>query len=195
MSLPDDAPNTASVAKRLDREWHSKSLDSRLDLIAALGEAGLPVALGLLVNGTIIRGVVGPISPAAGSIASAVDRAVEELFPNWPPEVSAAATEALRNQEQRLESRRVEDQEVFDRYFDQFEGDFGVDDVALEDIPHVTRATRSHSTISVQQASIDPPNGSPVRVNYLQLSLQAVDAWWVLDDEEGANVNYSPTST
>ncbi|WP_147252404.1 hypothetical protein [Blastococcus sp. TF02A-30] len=163
--------------------------------MATLGSSGIPVAVGVLVNGSIIRGVIGPDSQFTESASAAVERAVGAFFPNWPAETSSTATQALQRQDERRAERRAQDREVFDRYYDESDGDFSIDDVRLADVPRVTKAAASASRLAFQQASLTPPGGTPIALENLIVEVDSIDAWWVLDDEEGAAVNYgSPHS-
>ncbi|WP_155858777.1 hypothetical protein [Candidatus Blastococcus massiliensis] len=104
----------------------------------------------------------------------------------------STATDALRKQHEAQVAREEEAQEAFDKYYESAGAGFTLDDVALADVPKVARAATPVPRISFQQATLTPPGGVPIQLNHLRIAVDAIDAWWVLDDEAGAEANYVP---
>jgi len=177
------------IIKRLDREWSARRSDARLELLVTMGEAGLPVALGLLVDGTIIRGTIGHPRRFADAGSRAIERAVEAFYASWDPDTKRTAVEALRQNEDSSDERRRRQREILDRYFETNE-DFSIDDVALKDIADVTQAIVPGANLTFEQATLQQPGQSPIHVGTMQVARSAIGSWWMLDEEEGARANY-----
>jgi hypothetical protein len=186
---PSEGVPIEAILKRLDREWFARRSDARLELLVTMGEAGLPVALGLLVNGAIIRGTVGHPRRFAEAGSRAIERAMEAFYATWDTGAKRTAIEALRRNEDSRDERRQRQQQVVDHYYEA-NASFNVDDVALEDIADVTQAIVPGANLTFEQATLQQPGQPLIHVGTMQVSREAIDSWWMLDEEEGAQPNY-----
>jgi hypothetical protein len=188
--VPPREEGPFSIEKRFDRDWYSRTDDERLNLLALLGASGLPVAIGIIVDGHIVRGAIGNDRAFVTAADEAIDRAARSLYPDWPEKTFETVVGALGRQEESLRERRAEAQATLERYHEGKGGPISVDDVDLPDVPNVSRAASKAATLTFTQATIQAPGQPVVAVATMQVRRTAITAWWFLDEEEGTQVNY-----
>lgn len=181
-------PSDDAVIKRLDRAWVARTQrDGTFELLAVLSK-GLPVAIGLLVNGRVIRGVIAPDSVLTAAATKAVERPLEAFGSEWDDDLRDAYAESFARRAEQADLQRKEDCAVVDRYAES-DTPPGVDNIEKGDITAFYREALEPATVVINQASLETGD-SWTHVDVLTVRRDAISAWWFLDSEQGEPVSY-----
>ena len=178
------------VNKRLDRSWYARDeTDSVLDLLAVVSK-GLPVAVGMLIDGRVIRGVLTDADVMTEAATTAIKRPLQAFGADWEEESKKSIAEAFTRQAKQRTEQAAKDRAVADKYFDTMDS-FGIDDIQADDLPSFYAAVSAPATVTVRQATIEL-GVTVATVDALSVQRKAISAWWFLDSEDGPLVNYVP---
>lgn len=190
--MPREA-DISRVLRRQDRQNVSSltQVDSLLGLVAAIGQMAPSVALGLIADGVLYLGAIGPPGPF---IQALTDASADALGPRFDenPEARQSILNSFEEHEAFLESRRESDQAVFDKYSaspDKSPRLPDIDDIALEDVDQFFRAVRPRTTIDLHDVTMYYGANDPIQVEHVRLRLGSISAWWPAK-AQGVNVNY-----
>lgn len=180
------------VNKRLDRAWaDARRTDKVFNLLAVLSR-GLPVAVGLIVDGKVIRGVISPDEALIEAATAAVLRPLEAFAPDWDPDLRAAYADAFTRQAEGDAEQRAKDREMANRYMDQATRPV-IDEIKADGVSAFYRELIGPPTVVIGQARMEG-EGGPVSIEVMSVRRDAISAWWFLDSEDGPLVNYGPSS-
>jgi hypothetical protein len=188
--LTEDEGMTA-ITRRMEREFALRSGDGLLGMLAGLGRSGLPIGVGMIVDGIVLRGGVTGSSVFAEALDSALSRIVDVIGTSWDSEVRNTIEGAFgRKIEQRDRNEGIA-REVAERYFEHSDSEEGpnIDDIDVTDVVKVYSAVNTPSVIELTEAKLLIA-GVWVEVKALRVELDHIGAWWPLDAEAGANVTY-----
>jgi len=181
------ADDVSRVTRRLDRQYLAASYDAFLELIGSLGAEGtLPFAVGMLVDGTVVRGVV----QSTHVFADHLDAALAELLSHRVPADDSATRDAVhemfRDLAHRTDDRRKAAREVAEQYVGP---EFSLDDIPEADVRSVLDALRPNAFVVVANAQIVVPP-SFHRVGAMRVRVDRISAWWPLSSEQDVRINY-----
>lgn len=177
----------AGLSARLDRiaAFVRPADDSLLTFVAILGRLGPGVALGLLVDGVVITGAIGPERLFGNALWDATKDALDAMDLD---EGSRAAFEAAWQQVADLRAKaESEDEELLQRYGT----DVRIDDVDPDDVYAVHRLRAADPTIELHGVQLHAtPGGQPIHLDTMRVRVSSVSAWWPLK-AQGLQVTYS----
>jgi|SRR5665647_1854403 len=183
------------IERRLDREHAGRLSDGLLSVLAMLGNNGMPVGVGLIVDGIAVRGF--PTSPETFSAAldKALLRIVDIVGSNWDPEVKKSLADPFSQLIARRRTNEAAARAVVERVMaERPEGDApSIDEIELDDIEDFYRATEAPRLIELQNAKFFSA-GDWVEVGSMRVDVSHIAAWWPMDEEAGAEVNYVDNS-
>jgi hypothetical protein len=179
------------VARRLDRAFAEQRKDTLLSMVAGYGDSGLPIAVGMIVDGLVVRGFFAP----ATSFAAELDRSVSSLTDSMGPEMVEVKS-LLDGAFERLVKERQDDEkaarDVVDKYLSDDQSDrqpVRIDDIEGDDFADYVLAIWSTTTLQLRQAKAFL-GGEWVEIDTMRVSLSHVGAWWPLEAEQGQEVRY-----
>ena len=176
------------VSKRLDRSWAQQAKsDPVFNLLAVLSRA-LPVAIGLIVDGRVVRGVVAPDSAFVEAATAAVRRPLEAFAGEWDADLRAVYAESFQRQAEGKADRHKKDREMADQYMEQATQP-SIDNIKGSDVGPFYRELLGSSTVVLSQVRLDSAH-APVSIATMSVRRDAISAWWFLDDEDGSEINY-----
>lgn len=176
------------VSKRLDRAWATQwNRDHIFELLAVVSQ-GVPVGIGLLVDGRVIRGVVTPEAQLFEAATAAVARPLQAFGSAWAEELQRTYLESFTRLAEQEERRRNEDRDMTQRYMDEAVRP-AIDGMAEEDVIPFYRQLVGAPSLTVGQARIDV-DGTTVLVDVMSVRRESISAWWFLDSEEGSPIHY-----
>lgn len=172
-----------SAARRLDLLRLSQRPDPELQSVIMLGSYGLSLAVGMIVGNSLVRGAVAPRT----RFAAALDEALLAL---------ANASKGTLHLGEPLKGMFLRDAESADRKRQEGwdvlasqEKGVSVDDLDDTQFPATLPALVPARTLVLTDAKIHI-DGSWTTVGQLQVNVDHVAAWWLLDDEAGLSVDY-----
>lgn len=177
----------AALARRLDRiaAWVRPADDGLLSLAAALGRSGAGVGLGLIVDGLLVTGAIGPQRFFADTLWEATDEALEEM--GLEATTRAQYAEVWSQILDLDEERRRRDDELMEKYAHDVE----LEDVELGDAYEVSRLRLPDPAIDLHDVQLHVvPGAEPVGLSTMRVNLSKVSAWWPLK-AQGVRVTYS----
>jgi hypothetical protein len=181
-------PSEDRVSKRLDRAWFGAGdTDHVLNLLAVVS-SGLPVAVGLLVDGRVIRGVLSDPDALTDAATAALQRPLDAFADDWDDEVKSAFAETFTRHAEQRRTQRAEDREVVERYFDAPAAP-SVDAIDDDDLAPFYRGVSEPSTVVMRQVQLDLDKAT-ADIDVLSVRRSAISAWWFLENEQGPQVNY-----
>ncbi len=175
------------LVKRLDRAYGAgiQQRDVLLASLRAMGASGLSVGVGLVVDGVMMLGAVGPSQGMADAMADATADAVDGF--GFDREPFEPVVQQLRESEETREEMLKGLREVADRY----RPDATLDEIAAEDVLKFYASSLEPSTLDLHSAQIFYGQGDPLHIEVVRVSIGSISAWWPLKAQEGANVNYN----
>lgn len=187
MNRPDDA-----IVRRLDREHYRRGREERLfSLAAGAGRAGLPVAIGLIVDGVTMRGVLTTQATMASFLDKTFRASVTNLFPDSQEHYEDLYT-MYSDAAERNSKRIDEDRSIVEPYLDD-DGPADFDDIAADDVPGYVRALAPPNAVYLRQVQIYAGD-SWVSVDTVEITTRQIAAWWPLEGEENTTVNYEAST-
>ncbi|GAB3354378.1 hypothetical protein [Modestobacter lapidis] len=178
------------VSKRLDRAWFSGGDTDRVFNLLAVVSSGLPVAVGLLVDGRVIRGVLSDPDALTDAATTALQRPLDTFAVEWEDDVRTTFGETFKRHAEQRKTQAAEDREVVNRYFEAPTPP-SVDAIADTDLAPFYRELTEPSTVVMRQVQL-VLDESTADIDVLSVRRSAISAWWFLDSEDGARVNYGP---
>jgi hypothetical protein len=181
------------VIRRLEKiSAQQQSVSGLLEMVASIstGRGGVAFPIGLLVDGTVVRGTVGP----ADSMADAVDNAYDRMIAGITFEDELAGREmvrevlvgAFRKQVDVRETAHQEARAALEAY-DEMPT---IDDVKPQDVDAFLRETHSPLAIDIRDAQLSVA-GSMISLRVLRVELAHVAAWWPLTEEPDLQLHFS----
>ena len=157
-----------------------------------IGATGLPVGIGMLVDGALIAGAVQAPVGFGNAVADAANTAMEGF--GWREELRSEITAAFRELEPGFAELQEEAEELADRYPD----DANIDDIDGPDVFDFYRALMDRATVDLADVRMTlPGRDEAVSLSAMRVQVAHIAAWWPLEAQDGTNVNYvapSPTS-
>lgn len=178
--------------RRLDQLSSRHTLpDGILALLVRLSTvpSGVSFPVGLLVDGTIIRG--GMVAPEG--IAAAVDATFKEVLTKTSPEVGAEAGlhSTLDGVFQRaLGTERARQKDARDR-LERYTDPWSLDTLDPDDVGAFLSSTAPPLGVDLRDAQISI-GAQTFHVRVMRVEVSHIAAWWPLTQEEGVNINYVP---
>lgn len=165
--------------------------DGMLALLVRLSTvpSGVSFPVGLLVDGTIIRG--GMVAPEG--IAAAVDATFKEVLTKTSPEVGAEAGlhSTLDGAFQRaLGTERARQKDARDR-LERYTDPWSLDTLDPDDVGAFLSSTAPPLGVDLRDAQISI-GAQTFHVRVMRVEVSHIAAWWPLTQEEGVNINYVP---
>ncbi len=165
--------------------------DGMLALLVRLSAvpSGASFPVGLLVDGTIIRG--GMVAPEG--IAAAVDATFKEVLTRTSPELAAGPElhSALDSTFQRAlgtdRARQKDARARLERYTDPW----SLDTLDPDDVGAFLSSTAPPLGVDLKDAQISV-GAQTVHVSVMRVEVSHIAAWWPLTQEEGIHINYVP---
>lgn len=187
----ETAEQLERIVKRLDRAnvRLTAPRDDLLAMLTRLGETGLPIGIGMLVDGAVIAGAVQPPSVLGNALS---DAAVEAMVAfGWSDEATDEIAATIRE----LEPRIAEVQDDAAKVAEKYPVEANVDTVEGADIFDFYRAFVDSGTVDLQNAVMTlPGHAEPIQLKSLRVNIAHIAAWWPLSAQDGATVTYSPIS-
>lgn len=174
------------IVRRQNRSFVStrRPSDDLLQLVAVLGRAGPGVAIGLIVDGTIVTGAIGPTQSFVDVLR---DATADALGPSFAAD--SALTEDLLSAYERWidnsNARLESDREAAEAFLDAK----SIDEIPVEKTIEYFSALQDQPYIELRDASIRSGAADPIEIKHLRLRVDSVSAWWPLK-AQGVNVNY-----
>lgn len=168
--------------------------DGMLALLVRLSTipSGMSFPVGLLVDGTIIRG--GVVAPEA--IAAAVDTTFKEVLTKTSSEMEgeAALHSALDDAFQRaLGAERDRQKDARDR-LERYTEPWSLDALDPDDVGAFLSSTAPPLGVDLRDAQISI-GVHTAHVRVMRVEVSHIAAWWPLTQEEGVNINYVPATS
>jgi hypothetical protein len=178
------------LVKRLDRAHFSRrrpSHDEMFQALTILGEIGIPVAVGLIVDGVRMTGALGRPEAFAAVVADAAGTVLGVT--NWSAEDIENVTKRFTEQVEARRSALADARLVASRY----QPGVGIDDIEAADVRDYYFALNEESTIALYQVQIFHEGyGAPTEVEYARVRTASISAWWPLEAQVGSSVTYGP---
>lgn len=187
--------NELGMIRRLDRLYASRQEDSLLSLMATLSRSGVPIALGLLVDGVLVRGSV----TTKGKFASALDESVQDVielfFSEWDEESRNKIGHAFTSAVEVTDNIEDQARQVAEKYFSQ-EGEvkpLDIDSMEIKDVVDVYSAGSNIQTFEISEAKIFVGN-EWIEIGVMRVEYSHVGAWWPLRQETNVEIHYHPSA-
>lgn len=177
------------IVRRLDRDyWSSPGRTGDLASLIMLGEGGFAMAVCMIVDGTLVLGVVGKQATFRQAADTAFNRAADALGVDAEPfrEDDANGPFSLFKSQESEHIGQLED--VRERYGGEREEPLSFDDIELQDVRAIFGDPQ---WIALTQARLQQGD-SLLEVGAMSVRIEKVSAWWPADEMEGTDVNYSP---
>jgi hypothetical protein len=184
-------PSEDRISKRLDRAWFAGADNDSVFNLLAVVSSGVPIAIGLLVDGRVIRGVLTHPDVLTDAATAAVRRPLDAFGADWEADVRESMAEAFVRQAEQRKARSAKDREVADKYL-------GSESLTIDDIDDADIAAFYHevgsdpSTVIVRQAQMVVGESSAT-IDVMSVKRSSISAWWFLDSEDIPPVTYGPT--
>jgi len=181
------------ISRRLDRDFVRHGQDSLLDMCASLGRTGLPIAVGIIVDGVIVRGAMTAPRTFAFAADEALLRAINAFGSKWDAEMRGTVEGVFSKIVEEHDEREKAARKVADRYLAARDSDdkpLNIDDIELDDVKDVFRALAEPSVIQLAEAKLFATTGQWIEIGTMRVEVHHIAAWWPLDEESGAQVNY-----
>ena len=168
--------------------------DGMLALLVRLSTVprGVSFPVGMLVDGTIIRGGM----VAAEAIAAAVDATFKEVLTKTSPELGAESGlhSALDSAFQRaLGTERARQKDARDR-LERYTDPWSLDTLDPDDVAAFLSSTAPPLGVDLKDAQISV-GAQTVDVSVMRVEVSHIAAWWPLTQEEGVHINYVPADS
>lgn len=178
------------LAKRLDRLTAERPADDRhLGLLAMLASTGLPVAVGLLVDGMVIRGTTCTQEQYVDGLTAAVLKMADVLFKDFPTvrdDLRPVFTDEIARDKALAEA----DDALLSKYLEHPPA--SIDDLASGDVKAFVRSRRQEAFFHLADAHLGTAGTDQTVVGLVRIRLSNVSAWWPLEEDRTANVTYGP---
>ena len=181
------------AVRRLDQLSSRHTVpDGMLALLVRLSTipSGVSFPVGLLVDGTIIRGGM----VAAEAIAAAVDSTFKEVLTKTNQELAGepGLPSPLDGAFQRtLDTERARQKDARDR-LERYTDPWSLDTLDPDDVGAFLSSTAPPLGVDLRDAQISI-GAQSVHVRVMRVELSHIAAWWPLTQEEGVQINYVPT--
>jgi len=175
------------LSARLDRiaAFVRPADDSLLTFVTVLGRLGPGVGLGLLVDGVVITGAIGPERLFGDALWDATKDALDAM--NLDDGSRAAFDAAWRKVVELRAEAEFEDEELMQRY----ESGVRIDDVDPDDVYAVHRLRAADPTIELHGVQLyATPGGEPAHLDAMRVRVSSISAWWPLK-AQGVRVTYA----
>jgi hypothetical protein len=181
------------IARRLDRDYASKrSVDAMLEMVVTLGRSGLPIALGMIVDGFLIHGAVIAPQVFASAITKATSRASEAFGSEWDPEILSTVDSIFTKLVDVQKKNERVAREVAAKYMREDDAEETlpkIDDIELGDVGRYFYALSSPPVIELGAVRLFSA-GQWIEIGSMTVEAAHIAAWWPMDEETGAEVNY-----
>lgn len=179
--------DSPGLSARLDRiaAFVRPADDSLLTFVTVLGRLGPGVGLGLLVDGVMMTGAIGPERLFEDAVWDATQDALDAM------DLDAESRAAFETAWQKLSELRVEAEDENDELMRRYESGVRIDDVDPDDAYVVSRLRVADPTIELHGVRVHVvPGGDPVTLDVMRVRASSVSAWWPLK-AQGVRVTYS----
>jgi hypothetical protein len=179
--------DASALSARLDRiaAFVRPADDSLLTFVSILGRSGPSVGLGLLVDGVLVTGAIGPERLFDEALWDATQDALDAL--HLDDEARDAFEGAWRKVNDLRSEADAEDEELMQRY----EASARVDDVEPEDVYALSRLRIADPTVELHGVQLHAvPGGVPVSLDVMRVRVSSISAWWPLK-AQGVKVTYA----
>lgn len=177
----------AAIVKRLDRSFAQsmRTRDALFDMVARVGRAQVPMAIGMLIDGTIIRGAIVPTAQFGDRADAGFARALQAI--GTADETLQPLASSFSKLIQALDEQRKRGEEVVQEAADNQWNTF--DDIPLDKVIDLVLARQARDFIELSDVSLEARTGI-VKLGAMRVSVDHVAAWWPLDSETNATVTY-----
>lgn len=179
-----EGDETSRITRRLDRQFLADQSDAYLLGLALLadGSPGLPLAVGMLLDGVVVHGVIVSVERFAEQIDAALLDMLERSVGvddardlDWSPFVGLAK-HIRQEMEEATELRAT------------YPPDATIDDFADEHAPEILKAMPNDTYVQLTDAHVF--SATPRRVGAMRVRTDRIAAWWPLTAEEGVVIDY-----
>lgn len=185
----DDSAGSSDVIRRLDRiaAWVRPDDDRLLTFLGIAGRGGLGVAVGMIVDGVMLFGAIGPQRGTEEALWDATRDAIQESdTPKDVREVLEASWQLMLERDQ----TRLADE---DRLMDRYEPGVEIDDIDINDVYSLHRMIGT-DVLDLHDVQMHMGAGwDPIEISAMRVRLSSVSAWWPLKSQ-GVNVHYTKSS-
>lgn len=179
-------PGFPDISRRLDRvaAWVRPPTDNLMVYLSALGRSGAGVGIGMIVDGALVFGAIGPESLFRDAVSDAAQDAFEGM--GLDQNRRQAYTDAWNQMLEAQEKHQSDRDELMERY----DKDVDIDDVALEDVYALSRLRVPDPVVDLHDVLLHVEGRDPLAISSMRVNLSRISAWWPLK-AQGVNVVYN----